>query len=211
MIKTKYYTFEGIKSLEYSEKDDGKWATQLMKMYRVSSTIEKPTILELGVQTGTSTTVLLQACEENDGCLTSVDVKDCSDVSNSPKWKFILSDSTNKDYIINQSNILNDGIDILYVDTIHKVEHVSKEINQWFPLLKKGSWVFFDDLDAYKYRPGHVKRNRKSERDIDNLRQFVMDYYHANESQFYFEIMYGSTGMGCLHKISEKGVLLNKV
>ena len=211
MIKTKYYSFEEIKDLEYSSENSGKWATQLMRMYRLSREINEPTILELGVQKGTSTTVLLQACEEKGGNLTSVDIRDCSDVSNDNKWKFIKSDSTNYDYIVGNSPILKDGIDILYVDTIHNVDHVEKEVDKWFPLLNKGAWAFFDDVDAHGYRPGQKKSNRMSEFAIDDLHNFVMNFYHSNEDQYYLDICYGSTGMACLRKISPIGTVPNKV
>ena len=50
---------------------------------------ENPKILELGVRHGLSTKFFLEYCEKKNGKLYSVDIDDCSNVSNSTKWKFI--------------------------------------------------------------------------------------------------------------------------
>ena len=42
--------------------------------------IDKIQILELGVQYGFSTKKFIELCNSNNGFLTSVDIKDCSDV-----------------------------------------------------------------------------------------------------------------------------------
>ena len=47
--------------------------------------INKPLILELGVQKGRSTKKFLDICEKNNGKLISVDIDDCSNVSRSTK------------------------------------------------------------------------------------------------------------------------------
>mgnify|MGYP003310403217 CR=1 FL=1 len=57
--------------------------------------IKNPTILELGVQEGRSTKMFLEVCDENDGNLISVDILDCSKVSNNPRWKFIHASDDN--------------------------------------------------------------------------------------------------------------------
>ena len=56
-------------------------------------------ILELGVQKGNSTKMFLEICEINNGFLTSVDIDDCSNVSNNNKWKFIQSSDDNFEYV----------------------------------------------------------------------------------------------------------------
>ena len=48
-------------------------------------------ILELGVQKGRSTIKFLELCKKNNGKLYSVDVDDCSSISNDLNWKFIHS------------------------------------------------------------------------------------------------------------------------
>ena len=65
--------------------------------------IKEPIILELGVQNGRSTKKFLEICNKNNGWLFSVDLDDCSKVSNDKRWKFFQSRDDNFEYI--KSNI----------------------------------------------------------------------------------------------------------
>ena len=49
------------------------------------SKINKPNILELGVQKGVSTKMFLDICNRKNGKLTSIDIQDCSRVSKSKR------------------------------------------------------------------------------------------------------------------------------
>ena len=57
--------------------------------------INNISVLELGVQNGVSTNYFLEVCDKNNGKLYSVDIDDCSKVSNNPRWKFIHSRDDN--------------------------------------------------------------------------------------------------------------------
>ena len=59
-------------------------------------------ILELGVREGISTKKFLEICEKNKGNLTSIDIEDCSKVSNDKNWKFIHSSDDNFEFIDKQ-------------------------------------------------------------------------------------------------------------
>ena len=48
--------------------------------------INNISVLELGVQNGVSTNYFLEVCDKNNGKLYSVDIDDCSKVSNNPRW-----------------------------------------------------------------------------------------------------------------------------
>src|SRR6056300_555637 len=87
------------------------------------SKIPKPNILELGVQKGNSTKMFLDLCEKNDGFLTSIDIEDCSNVSNSQKWKFIQSSDDNFNYI---NQFIKKDLDIIFIDSLHEPNHVKK-------------------------------------------------------------------------------------
>ena len=85
--------------------------------------------------------------------LTSIDIKDFSNVCSSSKWNFIKSNSLDINYILKKApEIKNKGIDILYIDSLHKREHVQNELFLYYPFMNKDSVIFFDDIDSIPYR-----------------------------------------------------------
>ena len=102
---------------------------------KLVSNLKQPNILELGVQRGNSTKMLLDICDQNDGYLTSVDIDDCSNVSNSSRWKFILSSDDNFEYIVKQFD--KKQFDVLFIDSYHEPNHVRKVFFIILILLKK--------------------------------------------------------------------------
>ena len=105
--------------------------------------INKPIILELGVQKGRSTKKFLEICEQNKGKLFSVDIDDCSNVSNDRNWKFLKTKDDNFDLI--QSEI-GEKIDVLFIDTLHEANHVKKILYGYYPMIKKDGYIFIDDI-----------------------------------------------------------------
>ena len=110
--------------------------------------INKPNILELGVQKGRSTLKFLKICEEKDGYLFSVDIDDCQLVSDDKRWKFIKSRDDNFEYI--KSNI-PDKLNIIYIDTVHEAAHVKKIFYYYYDLLETGGYIFIDDISHLPY------------------------------------------------------------
>jgi len=206
-IKTKYHNFDEYSLAENAPGLAGKVVTQLMWMYRKTVEKTRPVVLELGTDRGASTTMFLQACEEKDGTLVSVDIADCSDISSSPRWQFVRSDSTNVGYILSKAPHLERGIDILYIDSLHARAHVEKELTGWYPYLNAGSWIFLDDVDSHPYRKGNRKDNFEAEIAWDQIHKFVKSFFYANEDSLYLNILYGSTGLACLLKLSPKGTI----
>ena len=91
---------------------------------------KNPTILEFGVNTGGSTQTFISLAKELNGKVFSVDIKDCSNVSNSENWKFLKSDDLKIDYVLeNFSEIKESGADLIYIDSYHENHHVSKLLN----------------------------------------------------------------------------------
>jgi len=207
MTRTKYHTFEDFAPAEFAQDYKGKAAAQLMFMYRKVMEKSNPVILELGTAKGTSTTVFLQACEEKDGRLVSVDIEDCSDISDSSRWQFVQADSTDVNLILKEAPLLKNGIDILYIDSLHTRGHVEKELTGWYPYLKEQSWIFFDDVDSNPYRKGNRKDNFKAEVAWDSIHEYVKEFYYANEDSIQLNIFYGSTGLASMYKLSSKGTL----
>lgn len=209
-IKTKYHTFEEFKSAEFNPGLDGKIATQLMFMYRKAIEKESPILMELGVDKGLSTTVFLQASEDKNGKLVSVDIEDCSDISDSDRWQFVQSDSTDVENILSKATHLKEGIDIIYIDSLHNKDHVKKELTSWFPYMKENSWIFFDDVDPNPYRKGNRKDHLNNEIAWGEIHDYVQAFFYSNEEHLYLRIFYGSTGLACFHKVSPLGTIPNE-
>jgi predicted O-methyltransferase YrrM len=204
-MRTKYFDFEDFARAEYTPGLEGQVATQLMFIYGKAREKDRPVILELGTDKGQSTTVFLEACQERDGQLVSVDLSNCSDVSDSERWHFVQSDSTDVARILECAPVLERGIDVLYIDSLHLREHVEAELMAWYPHMNAGSWIFLDDVDANPYRRGRRKDHYASEILWDEIYEFVKAFFYANEESTYLNILYGSTGLACLHKLSPKG------
>ena len=82
-------------------------------------------ILEFGVsERGLSTELFLELCEKNQGELISVDTNAKSKNFNSGKWTFINTRDDNFPEI--EKIIKNKKFDVIYLDTIHKADHLKK-------------------------------------------------------------------------------------
>ena len=181
-------------------------AKQLLSMHNAVIKRKSPIILELGVDRGQSTKVFLHAIDKkSSGLLFSVDIKDCTGVSKSDAWTFIKKDSTDIKGILKEAPILEKGIDIIYVDSLHTPNHVYKEIYGWFPFLKKGGYMYFDDIDSGPYQFGMRKDNAGIEFSNRKIFELIEAVFQANIDIVDLDLMRGSTGLACLKKISNKG------
>lgn len=204
-ISTKYHKMEEILRAEYTAGPYGMFATKMISMYNVARKIDNVVILELGTAKGGSATVFLQACEDAGGRLVSVDVKDCSDISDSERWSFVRSDSAAVDKVIASAPHLADGIDVLYVDSLHEKTHVEKELLGWYPYLNAGAHIFFDDVDSRPYHRGQRKDNFGVETKVDEIRNYVLGFFYANEDDLFLDMMFGGTGLAHIYKLAPKG------
>ena len=180
------------------EKSEARFAAnQLLEMHKEASRREHLVILELGVDRGQSTRVFLNAIDgKNDSVLISVDINDCKDAVNFENWEFVQQDSIDINLLLSKKPILKNGIDILYVDSLHTQSHVMKEVYTYFEYIKPGGVIFFDDIDSGPYMNGQRKDSINTEinnRDILNLLEAI---FRANYSSIDFSIIKGSTGLG---------------
>ncbi len=214
LVQTKNYNFGSIAADEHATGIAGENARHHLTLYRTAIKKTRPTILELGTSKGKSTTAFLQACDEADGHLYSVDIIDCSGVSSSPRWTFIKSDSADVRGILSQAPALREGIDILLIDTLHTRAHVEKEFYGWYPYLRDGSVIFFDDIDPFIYCEGQRKDNVDNEFDWQEIQDFVVEIYRSNPEHLRLEMYFGSTGLAALEKCAPLGAAVrpaNKV
>jgi len=161
--------------------------------------VENPIILELGVETGVSTKLFIDLCEKNNGHLFSVDINDCSKVSDSKKWTFIKSRDDNFDFIKPK---IKDSIDIIYIDTLHEAEHVKKLIYNYYDNLKVGGYIFIDDISHLPYLNSNNVKNFYCE--INNKETFekIIEIYYFNYENFNLNFSFQSSGLAILKKIS---------
>lgn len=185
---------------------------QLLALHEAATLKNDPIILELGVDRGQSTKVFLNAiAEQQNSYLVSVDIRDCSSVSSCKTWQFVQESSVNVQSIIQAAPILKNGIDILYVDSLHTYEHVKSELYNWFPHLNKGCSIFFDDIDSGPYMRGQRKDNLYIEASNRMIHRLILSIFRSNFDLLDLNISYGSTGLAKFTKTCDKQVQLRDV
>ena len=165
--------------------------------------IQNINILELGVQRGTSTNIFLEICEKNEGYLTSVDVEDCSKVSDNDRWKFIRS--RDDDFLLIRNNI-NKELDVIFIDTLHEADHVEKIIYGYYDLLKVGGYLFIDDISHLPYLTDKPRNNFYCE--INNKETFekIIEIYSSNTDKFDLNFDFLSSGLATLKKKNQNNL-----
>ncbi len=81
------------------------------------------------------------------------------------------------DFILSNAPYLKNGIDVLYIDSLHAKNHVERELSGWYPFLKKGSHIFFDDVDSNPYRKGQRKDHFHGELRLDEIREYIEAFF----------------------------------
>ena len=203
MVYTKHYKLQTVFDAEGGTGVFSKHATQLMALHRRVSQLEAPVVLECGVDVGWSTGVLAHAVEQTQaGSMISLDIRDCSDAIKSDRWTFLQIDDTKRERILREAPILNQGIDLLFIDSLHAARHVTRQVELWYPLVRKGGWIAFHDVDPGPYMRGQRKDNIESEIVWRAVGQVVMDFFYANEDDLLLEIHYGDMGMAIMQKLA---------
>src|SRR5271167_4678552 len=102
-------------------------------------------ILEIGVRQGESTGAFLSGIKANGGHLYSVDIDDCSAVSNDPNWSFLLVDSKNHNAVL---AFIPKELDVLFIDGDHSREGYLNDLLTYSPLVKPGGLIISHDIDV---------------------------------------------------------------
>ena len=202
MVDTKYYDLQTVFDAEGGPGVFGKHATQLMAMHRRVSQVEAPVVLECGVDKGWSAGVLAHAVERNGGRLISLDIRDCSDAIESECWTFLQIDDTEQKRILQEAPILKAGIDFIFIDSLHFARHVRRLIELWYPLVRKGGWIAFHDVDPGPYMRGQRKDYVENEIVWRSIWQVVLDFFYANEDDLLLEYHLGDMGLAIMQKLA---------
>ena len=166
------------------------------------SKINSPQILEFGVsEKGMSTSIFLDLCRKNNGKLLSVDTNINSRKFQDTNWKFI--NARDDDYEVIEKYI-DKELDVIYLDTIHKADHVEKIIYHYYDKLKVGGFFFVDDTSWLPYS----KKNRKDNffKEINNHETFdrIVEISNSNNDLFDLEFSFVGTGIAKIYKLSDK-------
>ena len=139
-------------------------------LFKNIKNINKPNILELGVQKGRSTLKFIEICKKQEGKLFSVDIDDCSNVSNDPVWKFIKTRDDNFEKI--KKIIDNEKFDIIFLDTEHTPKHIEKILYYYYKYLKIDGYFLIDDICWLPYLKENYRNNEWIE--VNNKRSFEL-------------------------------------
>ena len=166
---------------------------------------KKIQILELGVQNGVSTKRFIELCDINDGFLTSIDIKDCSNVIKNDRWKFIHSSDDNFEII---DKIIPRAIDFIFIDSLHEPNHVEKVFYHYYEFLKKGGMCIIDDISWLPYSKDQYRDNEFSEYINRSTFNKILNIFNQNQENFSLEFFFKESGYAIITKNKEN--LLNK-
>ncbi len=118
-------------------------------------------LVDLGVETGKSSRILLNNAIEKNNIVYGVDPipNMGQDILSNPNYRYLAADSvkTGKEW--------KDGpVDVIFVDTIHAKEQVLSELHYWWDILNEGGYVIFHDTawEGYIHKPNHPCAGRKT-------------------------------------------------
>ena len=176
-----------------------------LNLFEIIKNIKNPSILEFGVQSGESTIRFLDLCNKNNGYLYSVDIDDCSKVSNDKRWKFIKTRDDNFDIVKSQ---IPKELDVIFIDSVHEANHVEKIFYNYYDQLKIGGYLFIDDISHLPYVKNGVRNNFYCE--INNRQTFdrILEIYFSNYNNFDLNFSFQSSGLAIIKK--KKSDALNK-
>lgn len=105
--------------------------------------------VDIGVETGKSSKVLLHGAFSNNNKVYGIDpipVIGIDGILNHPNYTLIKKDSVVAGREWDKGNV-----DIIFVDSIHAKEQVMMELFYWWDLIKVGGWAVFHDTQWFDY------------------------------------------------------------
>ena len=180
---------------------------KLHKMiYNDIKQINSPAILEFGVSDrAVSTSFFLEFCELNNGKLYSVDINDLSNKFNSSKWKFIHSRDDN--FLVIEESIKTNSFNIIYLDTIHKADHIEKIFYYYYPKLIEGGFFLIDDTSWLPYVKKSEKDHFYMERNNEESFNRILEIFYMNRDNFDLELSFIGTGVAKITKLNNNELI----
>ena len=174
--------------------------------------IKNPIIVELGVaDTALSTKNFLNYVDKNGGKLYSIDIQDFSKIINnkdfeninSTKWNFLQSNDLDLDKILKNFPSIVDGIDVLYVDSLHDPTHIEKTLIKWFKYVNKFGYIFFDDTESRVYRE---QKSLFISISNDGMDDVIKKFYYRNSNLVKYTKYFIDTGLSEFYKICDRQI-----
>jgi len=169
--------------------------------------IKNPQIIEFGVRHGVSTSLFLDLCTMNDGKLFSIDENDYEYRFNSTKWNFIKSRDDNFEFLKKK---LPNNVDVIFLDTLHKADHVIKILIEYFDNLKEGGYFIIDDISWIPY----LKKNLHDHfyKEVNNKETFesLLQIYSLNFKVMDIKFNLTDTGSVIIKKLKDEKLFFNK-
>ena len=174
--------------------------------------IKNPIIVELGVaDTALSTKNFLNYVEKNGGKLYSIDIQDFSKIINnkdfeninSTKWNFLQSNDLDLDKILKNFPSIGDGIDVLYVDSLHDPTHIETTLVKWFKYVNKFGYIFFDDTESRVYREQKALFISIGNDGMDDV---IKKFYYRNSNLAEYTKYFIDTGLSEFYKICDRQI-----
>ncbi len=165
------------RDFEFTSMIKGDITDHLTFLYFIVKEKKLKNVLELGVYRGYSTKALLQAVVEIGGKMTSVDILNLPKIQTWVKdkgfdsyWTFIQ----NNDLMIDWE----EGIDLLFIDSSHKLQHTKDELLKFVPFVKHGGYIIMHDFN----HPKHLKAINQAvdEYFVKDPRYEFYRFYHNN-------------------------------
>jgi len=158
--------------------------------------IKKIKILELGVRKGNSTNLFLKICNKNNGRLISVDIEDCSNLSNDKRWTFIHSRDDNYNLI----DTFIKKLDLIFIDSLHEPNHVKKVFYHYYKKLKKNGICIVDDISWLPYTRDAWRDNSFAEEINRSTFQKILEIKEGNKKNFLLEFFFEESGLAIITK-----------
>ena len=175
--------------------------------YNDISIIKEPTIIEFGVRHGISTSLFLDVCNINNGKMYSIDENDYSYKFKSEKWNFIKSRDDNFEFLKKK---LPNNVDVIFLDTLHKANHVIKILIAYFDNLKVRGYFIIDDISWIPY----LKNNKHDHfyKEINNKETFesLLQIYSLNSNTIDIKFNLTDTGSVIITKLKNEKLIFNK-
>lgn len=111
----------------------------LPRLVEIAVDVDASHIIELGVRHGVSTIAWLYAVAVTGGRLTSID---CSapPFLDAPRWTFLFADDLHPNTVAAM-----EPCDVLFIDTVHTLEHTRAELAAYGPLVRQGGRIVLHD------------------------------------------------------------------